>query len=218
VPGGTPKEVVAAGTDTEDLDAFRERQRAAIANALIELVGTSGFAAVNVSDLVRVVGMSRKTFYKYFSSIEAALIYTQKMVLTGMRAEPALRHESGLSRFIGQLRGIADLALEQPERMIFLSFFDFAVKEHISAADRETYEAFTVGLVDEILSAFTQGQRDGSIDPGLPALETTLASTNAVFGLAQRCLNNLWTAQDERLTERLIAAELHAWETVLAAK
>ncbi len=215
---GTPKDVVAAGPDAEDLDAFRERQRVAIANALIELVGTSGFAAVNVSDLVRVVGLSRKTFYKYFSSIEAALIYTQKMVLTGMRAEPAPRHKSGLSRFIGQLRGIADLALEHPERMIFLSFFDFAVKECISAADRESYEAFTVSLVDEVLSAFTQGQRDGSIDPGLPTLETTLASTNAVFGLAQRCLNNLITVKDERLTERLIAAELHAWETVLAAK
>jgi AcrR family transcriptional regulator len=213
-----PKDVVAAGGDAENLDAFREQQRAAIADALIELVGARGFAAVNVSDVVRVVGISRKTFYKYFPSIEAALIHTQKLALTGMRTEPEPRHESGLSRFMGQLHGIADLALRHPERMIFLSFFDFAVKGHISTADRETYEAFTVGLADEVLSAFTQGQQDGSIDPGLPALETALASTNAVFGLAQRCLNNLMTTKDKPLIERLITAELHAWETVLAAK
>jgi AcrR family transcriptional regulator len=212
------KDVVAEGADAENLDAFRERQRVAVANALIELVGSSGFAAVNVSDLVRVVGMSRKTFYKYFSSIEAALIYTQKMILTGMRTEPAPSHESGLDRFVGQLRSIADLALKHPERMIFLSFFDFAVKGHISTADRETYETFTVSMADEVLSAFTQGQQDGSIEPGLPALETAFASTNAVFGLAQRCLNSLMTTKDKPLIERLIAAELHAWGTVLAVK
>jgi AcrR family transcriptional regulator len=215
---GAPKEVVAAGADVEKLDAFREQQRAAVAAALIDLVGTSGFAAVNVSDLVRVAGMSRKTFYKYFPSIEAALIYTQKMVLTGMRTEPAPRHRSGLCRFLGQLHGIAELALEHPERMIFLSFFDFAVKGSISAADREAYEAFTMRLVEESLSAFEQGRRDGSINAGLSATETVLASTNAVFGLAQRCLNNPVTAKDKRLTGRLITAELRAWEAVLAAK
>jgi AcrR family transcriptional regulator len=213
-----PKDIAAAGLDAESLDAFREQQRVAIATALIELVGTSGFAAVNVSDLVRVVGISRKTFYKYFSSIEAALIYTQKLVLTGMRTEPAPRHKSGLSRFIGQLRSIANLALEHPEQMIFLSFFDFAVKAYISTADRESYEAFTVSLADEVLSAFTHGQQDGSIDPELPALETALASTNAVFGLAQRCLNSLLATKDQRLTQRLITAELDAWENVLTAK
>ncbi|MFC8823996.1 TetR/AcrR family transcriptional regulator [Streptomyces sp. NPDC057137] len=215
---GAPKDVVAAGSDVENLEAFRERQRVAVADALIELVCTSGFAAVNVSDLVRVAGMSRKTFYKYFPSIEAALVHTQKMILAGVRTEPALRHESGLSRFLGQLRGIADLALDHPERMIFLGFFDFAVKGNIQAADREAYEAFTVHLAEESVSAFTQGQQDGSIDPGLPALETTLASTNAVFGLAQRCLNSLVTRDDVALTARLIAAELDAWEAVLTAR
>jgi AcrR family transcriptional regulator len=218
VATGAPKDLVAAGSDVENFEAFREQQRAAVADALIELVGTSGFAAVNVSDLVRVVDMSRKTFYKYFPSIEAALVYTQKMVLTGMRTEPALRHKSGLSHFLGQLRGIADLALERPDRMIFLGFFDFAVKGSIPAADRETYEAFTVRLAEESLSAFAQGQREGSIDPGLPATETVLASTNAVFGLAQRCLNASTTAKNKGLTGRLIAAELHAWEAVLTAK
>lgn len=205
-------------TDAESLDAFRERQRADIANALIELVGRSGFAAVNVSDLVRVVGMSRKTFYKYFPSIEAALTFTQKMVLTGMRTEPEPGQQPGLSRFIGQLRRITDFTLHHPERMVFLSFFDFAVKEYISAADREAYDAFTVHQVDDSLSAFVQGQRDGSIDPGLSALETTLASTNAIFGLAQRCVNSPMISKDPRLIVRLIDAELQAWEGLLAAK
>jgi AcrR family transcriptional regulator len=220
-----PKDIVAVGSgpgaghnDAEGLDAFREQQRADIANALIELVSTSGFAAVNVSDLVRVVGMSRKTFYKYFPSIEAALTYTQKMVLTGMRPEPETRQGSGRSRFISQLRRITDFTLAHPEQMIFLSFFDFAVKEYIPAADREAYDAFTVHQVDDSLSAFAQGQRDGSIDSDLPALETTLASTNAVFGLAQRCVNSPMISKDARLIARLIDAELDAWEAFLTEK
>lgn len=206
------------GNDPASLDAFRERQRADIAGALIELVTSSGFAAVNVTDLARAAGMSRKTFYKYFPSIEAALVYTQKMVLTKMRTAVEPRQESGKDRFLRQLRGVTDFTLEHPEQMIFMSFFDFAVKERISASDREAYEEFTVHLVDDSVSAFLQGQRDGSIDAGLPALETTIASANAVLGLAQRCLNSPVIGKDKQLIVRLIDAELHAWASVLATK
>ncbi|GAA3717115.1 hypothetical protein GCM10022224_098480 [Nonomuraea antimicrobica] len=65
--------------------------------------------------------MSRKTFYKYFPSIEAALVYAQKMVLAGMRAEPEPRQERGLNRFLARLRRVIDFTLAHPERMIFLS-------------------------------------------------------------------------------------------------
>ncbi|MFE6030683.1 TetR/AcrR family transcriptional regulator [Streptomyces niveus] len=204
--------------DAAILDAFRERQRVAIAEALIELVRNSGFSAVNVSDLARAVGMSRKTFYKYFASIEAALIYTQKMILTGMRTEREPRQESGLDRFMGQLRQVKDFAVDHPERMIFVSFFDFAVKNYIPASDREEYNIFTVHLIDDSIMALLQGQEDGSIDPELPAFETTIASTNAVLGLAQRCLNGPVIANDTRLLTQLIDTELNAWEAALAAK
>ncbi|GAA3113268.1 hypothetical protein GCM10017687_27770 [Streptomyces echinatus] len=70
--------------------------------------------------------------------------------------------------------------------MIFISFVDFAVQDHIPAHPtvRPTTRS-RVSLLEDSLSAFEQGQRDGSIDPALPALETTIACTNAVFGLAQ---------------------------------
>ncbi|GAA3113012.1 TetR/AcrR family transcriptional regulator [Streptomyces echinatus] len=201
--------------DTAALEAFREQQRVDIANALIELVAGRGFAAANVSDLVRAVGMSRKTYYKYFASIEAALMYAQQMILKEMRAEPEPRPEPGLRRFMAQLRAITDFASKHPQWMIFISFVDFAVKDHIPAPDREAYDAFTVSLLEDSLSAFEQGQRDGSIDPALPALETTIACTNAVFGLAQRCANSPAISQEMPLFARLIDAELRVWEGVL---
>ncbi|HTN57922.1 MAG TPA: TetR family transcriptional regulator, partial [Protaetiibacter sp.] len=148
----------------DGFEEFRRGQRRAIAAALIAVVTEGGIAAANVSELVRELKMSRKTFYKYFSSIEEALVYAQELVLADFETASAANGETGADRFVAGLRRLVTLALDDPARMRFLGFFDYAVRDYrMGAAARAEYDDFTAELVSPPLASFRAGQRDGSI-------------------------------------------------------
>lgn len=210
----------AAATRVPDaLEQFRAQQRDQIGTALIRLVVDQGFSGANVSALTQRAGISRKTFYKYFPSIESALLYTRKLVLRELSAEEleVLPSNSGLDLFLHPLEKIRSFVATHQDHLRFLSFFDFALSAFgIVGEEVAEYEASMSELLRFPLDAFTAGQRDGTIRADLDPRETVLTCSTAVFGAAQRCVAIPGTQRDRKLADTIMRTEIDVWRTHLA--
>ncbi len=69
-PGGLASEVAA-------------HQRARIHNAMVELVGERGYAAVRMRDVVRLAGVSTRSFYENFEGKEDCFLRTHDLIVRG---------------------------------------------------------------------------------------------------------------------------------------
>lgn len=82
MPGVLPME-------RSDQSSLRERNKARarteIANVALALFSERGFEAVTVDDVVAAVGVSRRTFFRYFESKEDALLADYPMLLERLR-------------------------------------------------------------------------------------------------------------------------------------
>lgn len=58
-------------------------QRARIHNAMVELVGERGYAAVKMRDVVRLAGVSTRSFYENFESKEDCFLRTHELIVRG---------------------------------------------------------------------------------------------------------------------------------------
>jgi len=58
-------------------------QRARIHNAMVELVGERGYAAVKMRDIVRLAGVSTRSFYENFDSKEDCFLRTHELIVRG---------------------------------------------------------------------------------------------------------------------------------------
>jgi AcrR family transcriptional regulator len=58
-------------------------QRARIHNAMVELVGERGYAAVRMRDVVRLAGVSTRSFYENFDSKEDCFLRTHELIVRG---------------------------------------------------------------------------------------------------------------------------------------
>jgi AcrR family transcriptional regulator len=66
---------------------MEEWRRSRILNGALNVFGEKGFAAATVQDLIEEVGISRATFYKYFSDREACLVALNDAVLAWLEEE-----------------------------------------------------------------------------------------------------------------------------------
>ncbi len=60
-----------------------DHQRARIHNAMVELVGERGYAAVRMRDVVRLAGVSTRSFYENFESKEDCFLRTHDLIVRG---------------------------------------------------------------------------------------------------------------------------------------
>lgn len=88
--------------------------------AMVAVSAEKGYAETTVSDLIRVAGVSRTTFYKYFADKEACFLATLEALISGivaitgsrLRGEEAWqeRAEQGMQTFLGLLVAQPDAA------------------------------------------------------------------------------------------------------------
>ena len=175
-----------------DYESFRQAQRRQIAEHLIHTVATSGLISTNVTEVTKAAGISRKTFYKYFPSIQSALTYAQVVAIEGEgpRVGNLPEHASGLDDFMEIVENVAHSGLRQPERIRFISFFDAAIKHfQIDPVEREIYDSSLQARMSYLFTPFVRGQADGSIRPDLNLEVTATTCINSVMGLLQRICN-----------------------------
>lgn len=182
--------VIAA--NAERWQRFRSQQRGEIASAIVEAVHSGPVDGLNVTEIVEVVGISRKTFYKYFDSLATAMVFTQEWVLAQItaHADHAVDEAStGLDRLLGRLYDFVDVALETPKLIQFVNYFDYTFRGSRFPADQRTaYEAAAAALYRRMTVDYADGLRDGSIRTGADADVVIAAVGNSVIGLVQRLL------------------------------
>lgn len=205
-------------TRNERWTGFRDQQRDDIAKAVIAAVSNAHGEPLNVTEVVELAGISRKTFYKYFDSLSAALVYTQAQV---QRQMTALAHESvadvstGREQFLGMLSYFATVGRQNPELIRFVNYFDYTFRgEGLSASQHPTSKEQAYGAT-EIAQAFMAGQADGSIRQELDPAVTIFAAGNSIIGLVQR-FQAVGRHAHSELTQASIDLLVDVWRRQLA--
>jgi AcrR family transcriptional regulator len=200
-------------------DEFRNKQREDFADRIIEAVSDAAAGGLNVTDIVRRTGTSRKTFYKYFDSLAAAVIYTQRSVIRRISEHatttvPAA--DSGRERLLSILRDQSTLATESPALFRFLSYFDYTFRYAGMGRDEQyAFDASMRALATEATDIFRSGQSDGSIRADLDPDLTVGAMSGAMIGLVQRYLAITAATPNPEQLLKLADLEVSAWRSYL---
>lgn len=134
----------------------RERIRAELVTAALELMTKQGIQHTTVEQIYKKVGISRTFFYSFFSTKEdliVEMLYLQQPKIIayaqGLMADPSLSWRDGVKRFLhsccyGEKNGIAILTIEE-QQLIF------------KRLSKESYQIFRQKqrrLFGEILESF----------------------------------------------------------------
>jgi AcrR family transcriptional regulator len=104
-------------------EATKERNRAAILAAALEVFTELGFGAATIRDVVRRTNLASGTFYNYFPDKEAVLRAIVEEIATEVRARVrALRREATtVEDFVGgSFRAYVEFLVEDPRTFAFL--------------------------------------------------------------------------------------------------
>lgn len=201
-------------------EGFRDGQREEFADSIIAAVSDPVAGGLSVTEIVKRAGTSRKTFYKYFDSLSAAVIYTQKSVLRrfAVHAQAVASEASlGRERLLTVLQDQSTVATESPALFRFLSFFDFTFR-HVGMAQDEqfAYDTAMQVLAADAIKIFREGQVDGSIRADLEPELTVGAMSGAMIGLIQRYLAITASAPKPNLLLEMAELEASAWRSYLS--
>lgn len=201
-------------------DVFRDQQRAEVAQAVIALVAETD-APITIAEIADRAGMSRRTFYKHFPTLGAAMVHTHRVVIARILTYTEHpRHDdlNGLDRLIAGFQSLFDATQENPELIRFLSYFDFTFRRHgLTPEQRSEFGELYAGQLLLPIDLLHEGQRDGSIRPDLDARITAIAIGNATIGVLQRLqIMDEYTNGRDETAQRLLDLELDAWRSYLA--
>lgn len=198
---------------SERWTGFRDQQRDDIAKAVIAAVANADGDPLNVTEVVELAGISRKTFYKYFDTLSAALVYTQDQVqrqMTALASDSVADAPNGRERFLGMLSYFATVGRENPELIRFVNYFDYTFRRGglrpalAPGQGEQGYGAEEIGL------AFRDGQSDGSVRPDLDFATNVFAAGNSIMGLVQRS-QVVGRPDDPELTQTSIDLIVDVW-------
>ncbi len=209
-----------AVNESDRWDEFRTSQREDFADSIIAAVSDPAAGALSVTDVVRRAGTSRKTFYKYFDSLTAATIYTQRSVIRriGEHASATVpATDLGRERLLSILRDQSTVATESPALFRFLAYFDYTFRYTGMGRDEEyAFDAAMRALAAEATDLFRAGQADGSIRADLDPELTVEAMAGAMIGLVQRYLAITSSTPNPQLVLELADLEVSAWRSYLS--
>jgi len=199
-------------------DGFRGEQRAVIADAIIGIIADQPDHVPTVTDVADAVGISRKTYYKYFEDLSGAMVFAQQRALARLSEAGAVAPgtaSNGRERLLGMFESSMLSALKQPELLRFLSFFDYSFRHRgLTSQQHVSYEASVRASLSDIFDAFAAGQVDGSIRDDLDPERTLFTMGHSVMGLVQRVM-----LADPRTLRELgapaIRLELEVWRQFL---
>jgi AcrR family transcriptional regulator len=198
---------------------LRGQQRAAVVEAVLGLV-SEGRTQLTVADLAERAGMSRPTFYKYFPTVAAAILHTERALLEQMTGFVAARADGDLNcreRLLQRFELTFDYTCAHPEIVRFFTFFDFTFERFgLAEAERAEQREISGAAGDPYYQLFRAGQQEGSIDSALPADTTYLALISSLVGTRQRLLIETdWTTGVDERARAAHASLVDVWRQAL---
>jgi AcrR family transcriptional regulator len=211
-----------AGLPRADLPRWvklREQQRASVVEAVLGLV-SEGKTQLTVADLAERAGMSRPTFYKYFPTVGAAILHTERALLEQMEQFVAAREsrdKNARERLLERFELTFDYTCAHPAIVRFFTFFDFTFERFgLAEAERAEQRQISGAAGSPYYQLFRAGQQDGSIDPALPTDATYLALISSLVGTRQRLLIEAeWTTGVDERARRAHATLVDVWRQAL---
>ena len=176
-----------------------------------------------MGDLADRAGITRPTFYKYFPTLGAAVLYTARTLIAQLEEylEPRLPKGANARE---QLLARFDLSFEyarsHPEITRFFSYYDFSFREQGLSGDEDAERASISHVAgDPFFELFKAGQQEGSIDPALPPDITYLALVTSMTGTGQRLLiEDTWTTGSDRRAKGVHKSLITMWRQALSPK
>ena len=205
-------------TRSERWTGFRDQQRDDIAKAVLTAVSNADGQRLNVTEVVELAGISRKTFYKYFDTLSAALVFTQEQVqrqMTALAEDSVTEAPNGRERFLGMLSYFATVGRQNPELIRFVNYFDYTFRGEGLDSDEHPPGGHQNYGAAQIAAAFRDGQSDGSIGATLDFATTIFAAGNSIIGLVQRS-QIVSRPGDAELTQTAIDLLVEVWRQHLA--
>ena len=177
---------------TESWNVYRDAQKEGIAAALIELVNEQD-APITIAQISDRAGVSRPTFYKYFPTLGAAMLFAHHQVTEEItkhgQEQTSAEHADGLTQLLEGMRIVGTFAEARPDLVRFTSYFDYTFRRHGLTETEHRALLEKEGELATITYAFFQiGQQDGSIRADLRADEIVEVIGASMLGLAQRAL------------------------------
>ncbi|MEV0233719.1 TetR/AcrR family transcriptional regulator [Nonomuraea sp. NPDC050786] len=154
------------------LDEHRSRYRERIIDAAIDLVAEQGAVKSSMSALAQRAGVGRATVYKYFPSIEHALLaHVEREVKECSRRLEAICEQTGdpLQRLRGYVDTQLDLFAGQRHRLSWSTIDQADLSAAALSSFREHVERLQAPLVEILRGGVTHGAFRPDIDPELHA-------------------------------------------------
>lgn len=178
-----------------------QSQRGRIFRAMAETMARKGYATTSVSEVLRVAGVSRETFYEQFSSKEdcfmAAFEAAVGAVLTAVRDAPGATG-SPLERFERGLRAYLDALADDPAfaRVLLIEIY---AAGPAALRRRAALQRGFVDALDATLEPRTAGDRfaNEALVAAISAMVTARLAADDVDGL--RALHEPLTEHARRL-------------------
>jgi TetR/AcrR family transcriptional regulator len=179
---------------TERRQEEKDRRRAEIVDAAIEVYREVDWGAVTIDQVAKRARLSRALVYVYFKDkdeLHAAIVLRAFELLSSRFAEAANRARLGIDKVEAIGRAYIAFAHELPH------FFDACARFEACAPPTEDTqspftECFEAGdrVHGHVIAAIAQGQRDGSIRPDLGDPKTSsIALWGFSHGLIQIAMN-----------------------------
>lgn len=198
-------------------ELFRDGQKSGIAAAIIELVNEQD-SPITIAQISERAGVSRPTFYKYFPTIGAAMLFVHRQVIEQMSVYGQVHTHSdgvdGITQFLEQISTLAVIAQARPDLLRFTSYFDYTFRRYgLTDDEHRVLGEDEANLFAIARAPFERGQKDGSIRPDLDATHTVEAIGTSILGLAQRVLV---TESAQTDIEHHFAIAFDAWRRYLS--
>lgn len=165
---GSPE---AAKTPSDKAPGLRERKKARLRRQIFEtavkLFRERGYEQTRVEDIVRILGISQPTFFRYFPSKDAVLgeVGRRGFACMSERLQSELSSEAAIAERLRRL--YQALAREaEADRPLWQAVVLSGAMDPVHSPDMRERKEAAIGLLRQILA---QGQRRGEITRSIPA-------------------------------------------------
>ncbi len=173
---------------------MRNKNREEIIKAAQELLLEKDFAEVKMKDICALAGVSRVTFYKYFSTLDDIAFEVQMKVLDEMGdfiSKQTVASGSGLEKLESLLQIWLKFAFEYPNHIKYIGFFDHYYNDHypneeLAERYREYVAERRTGQNVAMEVYLKEGIKDGSIRPDLDLDTIGFSIFESTISLLQR--------------------------------
>ncbi|MDU8923398.1 TetR/AcrR family transcriptional regulator [Pasteurellaceae bacterium LIM206] len=150
-----------------------------ITEALLRLMAKKNFVDISITEITKLAGVSRISFYRNYASKEDVLI--KYMHGRAMSLFDSFGVTSNSEKLIGMFRAtegikdIIDLIYSQNLSYIFLQYFLFAIGSKPEQTNHEAYRnSIVVGICFGVLDEWIKRGRQESPEDMLKVIQTTL--------------------------------------------